>query len=115
MPAAIQIPRSNKYDIPFKIEFENGNDYDLAGKTVIFTVKNKGDVGLTDDDALVKKTVTSFDDTDRGSFTISLTPTDTNIAEGEYKYDIMIRTNTDDQVNSMQGLIIITNSVTKGV
>lgn len=109
------IHRANRFDIPFKIEFDNGNDYDLTGKTVEFTVKEKGDIARNDDAALIKKIVTVFDDNDRGAFTISLSPIDTNIAEKEYKWDLLIKTDDTDKVNTDTGLFIISSKVTEGV
>lgn len=76
------------YDPPF--QYADGTPYTLPeGTIVLFTVKRKDDDSPNDDNALIKKDWT-------GS-AWSLTPTDTDIAAGEYLWDLKI-------VNAPQGL-----------
>lgn len=83
------IPRKNSQILYIKddsYEFQNGDE-------LYFTVKIKPDDDATDNDALIKKNWTVGTDAeydDEGYLNLALTETDTNIAFGNYFYDIKL-------------------------
>ena len=80
----IYIKDAKAYLLYFKDE--TGTAIDITGDTIFFTVKiNKTD---SDDDALIKKDITTHTDPTEGESQISLSTTDTTIAAGEYYFDI---------------------------
>ena len=63
---------------------------DLTGATVFFTV-NPEENPENDEDAIIQKVITSFDDAANGKFSFPLLPSDTNEQEPDlYWYDIQI-------------------------
>lgn len=71
---------------------ENDTIVDITGDTIFFTIKNKPtDV---DNDAVLKKTITSLTDPQNGNCEIELTNTDTSSLLGNYIYDIKIKHGT---------------------
>lgn len=75
----------------------DGTAFDLTGCSVFFTVKPKTDpsitaeVAITDDStALITSSVTSIPNPTLGIADITLTPTQTTIAPGDYYYDIQL-------------------------
>jgi hypothetical protein len=65
---------------------------DITGDTIFFTVKNKpSDV---DNDAVLKKTITSLTNPQSGNCEIELTNSDTSSLLGNYIYDIKIKHGT---------------------
>lgn len=71
---------------------------DITDYLVFFTVKNK--VTDLDTSALIQKTITcpSGTDSQGGIVYISLTTTDTNIALGNYTYDIKMQKNDNGSI-----------------
>jgi hypothetical protein len=88
-------------------------DIDLMGKTVMFTVKYPYDNSDNDDNALIKKDITTHLTTKTTQLNLSIS--DTSIACGTYKWDIAIYTtaNPIDKKNSSPGSCIVTDIVTK--
>ena len=64
---------------------------DLTGATVYFTVKTEADDNPTDTTAIIKKDVTTHTDAINGQTNIALTPSDTDVAPGDYFYDIKLK------------------------
>lgn len=64
---------------------------DLTGATVFFTAKPTISNSADDSDAVISVEVTDHDDPTNGETTIPLTSSDTNVAPGEYFYDIQIK------------------------
>lgn len=63
---------------------------DLTGSTVFFTV-NPEENPENDDDAIIKKVITEFDNATEGKFSFQLVPDDTFDVEPDlYWYDIQI-------------------------
>jgi len=82
------IIRGDSRDIQLKFIDKTGSAIDITGSAVWLTIKkNKGDL---DADAILQKKVTAHYNPSGGITIISLEPTDTNIAEGVYWYDIQI-------------------------
>jgi hypothetical protein len=75
-----------------------GAAIDVTGYVLFFTVKNT----LTDEDtaALIQKTIICPDnpDSESGICWIALTSTDTNIAIGNYTYDIKLQKNSGPSI-----------------
>lgn len=114
MSNIISIKRANARTLEFTITYSStGTAYNLTGKTVKFTVKERTDIADNNNNALIDKTITSFSSPTTGVFDISLTPTDTDIPEKTYKWDILIKTDDTDVVNSETGIFIIDSKVTR--
>lgn len=62
-----------------------GDPIDITGDTFLFTVKDN--LCDSDDDALIKKIITSHINPTAGQTKIVLTPSDTNDKSGSYMYD----------------------------
>lgn len=72
----------------------NGTAIDLTGSTVFFTVRSDyadSSSESDDSDALISQDTTSHTDAPNGSTVIELSPTQTNIEDGEYVYDIQVK------------------------
>lgn len=65
---------------------ENGVAKNITGFTIFFTVKKN--TSQTDTQAVISKTITSHSNPTHGITLITLSPTDTNIQQGTYVYDI---------------------------
>lgn len=85
---------------------------DLTGATVYFTVKSAADTDATDTSALIKKDITSHTDAINGATEIVLTPTDTDIAVGKYKYDIKLKKADGQQTTTQVGEFIVKEAIT---
>jgi len=90
--ARISIYRENTVNISLSF-----TGVDLTGATVYFTVKPTIDADSSDSTALISKDVTSHTDAVAGQTTITLTPTDTDVAPGDYGYDIKLKKSTGEQ------------------
>lgn len=83
---------------------------DISGATIFFTVKNKpSDI---DNDAILKKTITSLTDPQNGNCEIELSSTDTNLTVGNYVYDIQIKLSTGKIYTCSEGNICIKQDIT---
>lgn len=80
--------KGDTYPIEVQIESNNGDDFDLTGCTVFFTVKKRFEDA--DADALIVKSTTSHTTPTQGITSISLTSNDVDI-EGSFYYDIKVK------------------------
>ena len=87
--ADLNILRGDSYSISVNMGM------DLTGTTVFFTAKPALTDDATDTTAVISVEVTSHDDAANGVTTIALSPTDTNVAPGEYYYDIQVKNGSD--------------------
>jgi len=105
MATKIKIFRENTRNI--NLHFE---DVDLTGATVFFTVKSDFDNDATDSTAIINKDITSHADATNGDTTILLTAANTDVAAGDYKYEIKLKKADGEQVTVAQGEFIIEDS-----
>jgi len=112
----LQIQKGNPVSTVIAVTDESGNPYDLTGKTVFFTVKNITDETADDLSALITKAITVHTDATNGITTLELTAVQTNIAKGNYKWDLRIY---DDsplvQLNSYTEFCEVVDVVTKRI
>ena len=85
---------------------------DLTGATVYFTAKTAFDNSTDDSTAVISKDVTSHTDPTNGVTVISLAASDTNVAAGEYVYDIKLKKATGVQTTVKVGELVILPAVT---
>jgi hypothetical protein len=112
--SAITIYKGNPYAGTMTVTDSAENVYDLTGKIVFFTVKNFDDEDSDDADALITKDITSHTNPTAGITVLELTASQTNIAKGDYKYDLRIyQASPLVQLNSVQGLLTVKEIVTK--
>lgn len=99
-------------DVTFDLTFTDvdGDPIDLTGATVFFTVKKK--LSDADDDAVIEKEITSFDDPDSGIATLILSATDTNIPAKNYVFDIQLKTADNKISSSLSANFFVSQDVT---
>ena len=109
-----------KKGLPYKklVSITNADDspYDLTGKTVFFTLKNKWDYADNDIDALIMQDITVHEDPAGGLFYLELSVEQTNIAAGEEKYKADYKIYRDSvrvDMNTEIILVTILDVVTK--
>lgn len=94
------------------LTFDDGTDpIDITGWTVFFTVKE--DMDDSDDDAIIKKDVTSHTDPIHGKTTVHLTNSDTDIEVRNYYYDIQVKKSNGDIDTPLGGLLTVDPEVTQ--
>ena len=82
--------RGDTVTLQLTFKDSDGNAIDITNYTVFFTLKNnKSD---SDDDAIIKKDVTSHSDPTNGITTITLSAAETDDLLGSYWYDIQYKT-----------------------
>ena len=112
--ANITIHKGNPYNAIITITDENDDAYDLIGKTVFFTVKKNSDKTSVDTAALITKDITIHDDATAGITTLALSAVQTNVAVGDYKFDLRVyELASSTQLNTASGTCTITDVVTK--
>lgn len=98
-------------DTDFEICFrdKDGNPVDITGGTVFFTVKKN--LFDTDNEAVIKKEITVFQDPTDGIAILQLTKNDTDIVARDYFYDIQLVLN-DKVTSSDRGEFVVRQDVT---
>lgn len=87
----LQITRGDDFAFEVSLSSE-GQPIDLTGHTIYFTVKKNITNDLNDELALIKVTVDTFNNPESGKQIIEVSRNLTNIAPGNYEYDIQIKT-----------------------
>ena len=99
-------------DICLPLTFKDGDTpIDIAGWTVYFTLKSK--VDDSDDDAALKKDITTHTNPTQGETKITLTNTETDLLEGVYDYDIQYKDLTPEIHTIMRGVMNFIKDVTR--
>lgn len=99
-------------DSDFELTFTDvdGEAIDLTGATVFFTVKrNKTDA---DADAVIAKSITSFDDPETGVAILQLSKTETNISPRSYYFDIQLKQSNGKVTSIQAGRFIVRQDIT---
>ena len=92
------------------LEDEDGKNKDITGWTIFFTVKSN--IDDADDDAVIKKTITTHTNPTNGETQIFITSTDSaNV--GNYVYDIQYKDTVGNIKTIMEGYFAITKDVTQ--
>jgi hypothetical protein len=90
------IDRGTKYSITGTYTDDDGTAVDITNSEIFFTVKStKYDTDTDDSEATIKKDGVIVSGTD-GTYSITLTPTDTTVTPGKYFYSITIDVTGDD-------------------
>lgn len=107
----LYIIRGDSTTIETTFTNDDGSVIDLTGATVYFTVKKKqGDV---DDDALIKKDVTTHVDAANGVTAIELTASDTDIEVGEHVWDLQIKYVNGNVQSTSAGIVEVSQDITQ--
>ena len=88
MSDRIDITKQDSENIEVTITDENGDPFDLTGKTVTFTVKRYTCDSNTD--AIIQKIITTHISPTEGKTIIELSSSDTNVSQGIYVYDVEV-------------------------
>ena len=114
----IEVLRGDKKNIELAIKDKGNNSapLNLTGLTIYFMVKENLDE--TDSIAKINKSSTAAADftvtnSTAGEATLHLTPTDTNIEERTYKYDLRIRSTSDGPYSIEAADFIVRKTVRK--
>ena len=99
----IIIYRGDTKTFPVNVD-RDGENIDITGATIYFTVKDSCED--LDSESLIKKVVTNHIDAVGGKSQISLTSSNTDIEEGVYGADIVIRF-ANGQISRSVGKITI--------
>jgi len=98
--------------IGWQLEFvKDDASLDITDYTIFFTVKS--DPKDEDDDALIKKDITTHSSPTEGKTLISLTTSDTNIDVGSYYYDIKYKDGNGNQDILFYGKFEVQRPITK--
>lgn len=93
------------------VKDENQDPIDITGWTIYFTLKKS--LTDSDDDALIKKDVTSHIDAVNGLSEIILLNTDTDITPGKYYYDIQIKDTLNHITTLIRQTLVIRSEATR--
>jgi hypothetical protein len=99
-------------DSDFELTFKDidSNPIDLTDGTVFFTVKrNKKD---TDENAIIKKHITTFEDPTLGICTLSLSSSDTDILPGDYWFDVQLKDKLGRISSTYAGRMLVKQDIT---
>ena len=107
----ITLTRGDSLVITHDVTFATGSVVDISGSTTYFTVSTTKD-RTTDTNVALQKTG-SLTDPVNGECTFSLTPSDSDLSEGVYYFDIQISFSASDVRTSMDGTFTIIEDVTK--
>lgn len=107
----LEIVKGDDIDIELTFTDQDDNPIDLTGGTVYFTVKKE----LTDDDddAVIAKDVTAFENPETGIMVVSLSRADTDVRAGQYFFDAQLKDSEDKITSSPRGILIVTQGVTE--
>ena len=99
-------------DKTYNLTFTNssGTAIDITGYTIFFTVKNYS--GDSDDDAVIKKDITSHSDPTAGKTEITLSSTDTAQAIKKYCYDIQMKDGSGNITTVVEAFLFIVQDIT---
>jgi len=99
---------TKRYTLYFKDK--DGAKVNITDWTVFFTVKEK--IDDSDNDAEIKKTITSHTDAVNGKTTVELTSEDTDL-NGNFLYDIQIKRASGDINTILEGTIVFSKDITQ--
>jgi hypothetical protein len=108
--ANIEIKRGDTWSKILYFEDNNCVHIDITGWTIYFTAKL--DITDSDGDAEIEKTITVFSNPLNGEAELSLSSEDTDLATGNYFYDIQVKTNLDEIYTIVEGVLTITQDIT---
>jgi len=110
----ITVIRGDDVTLNATFKDENGTAINITGYTVFFTVKSDL-TATTDTGALISKTVTGHSSPTTGQTTVSLTSTDTNLAEGNYYYDFQTKDGSNKISSTDRGTFVVKTDVTRRI
>jgi len=108
--ANIEIKRGDTWSKILYFEDDHCVHIDITGWTIYFTAKL--DITDSDGDAEIEKTINTFENPLNGEAELSLTSEDTDLATGNYFYDIQVKTNLDEIYTIVEGVLTITQDIT---
>lgn len=110
----LQIKRWDQFPLSVQFTDSTNTPFDISWCIVFFTVrKSANDYTSNDDNAVIKKNVTTHANPTIWLTTINLTETDTNQAPWLYYREIQIKFNNWDILSSMTWVLNIINDITK--
>lgn len=97
------------YTIHFKDQ--DSVDVDITGWTIRFTLKKN--IDNSDEDAKIKKDITTHTDPTHGKTLLILSNTDTNLTPGKYYYDIQVEDAAGHITTLIRKTLVIRKEITR--
>jgi hypothetical protein len=107
----IEVFRGDSFGTQMEFTDDDGVAIDITGWTIFFTIKKKK--SDTDDQAVISKTITTFDDPTSGIASVTLTSTETYNLDGTYFYDFQFKDNTGSVSTIVAGGITFLEDITR--
>jgi len=107
----LEVTRGDSVDWDIYFNDEHNANIDITGWTLFFTVKDNA--GQVDDDAKIKKDITTHTDPINGKSTISLSSSDTANLLGNYLYDIQVKKSTGQIKTIAEGILVVSKDITR--
>lgn len=112
MAQKITIIRGDSRNIDVTFTGGDGEPLDLTGGTVFFTV-NADNAPVNDNDAAITKDITSHTAPTAGESRIVLNAVDTDIAPGNYFYDVQFKDASGNITSQEQGKFLVNADITR--
>ena len=107
----LEIKKGATESYEIQILDEDKSPIDITGWTIFFTIKKKK--SDTDDQAVISKTITTFDDPTSGIASVTLTSTETYNLDGTYFYDFQFKDNVGSVSTIVAGGITFLEDITR--
>jgi len=107
----LDIKRGDSWSRMIYFQDGNGSPIDITGWELRFTAKSK--IDDLDPAAIISKIITVFSNPTAGEAEISLSTTDTNQSIGSFLFDIQAKTNLGEVITVLEGIINISQDVTR--
>ena len=107
----LDIKRGDSWSRTIYFQDEDGAPIDITGWELRFTVKAK--IDDLDSAAVISKIITTFTDPTGGEAGISLSSADTDLTIGSYLWDIQAKSNLGQVTTCLEGILNISQDVTR--
>jgi len=107
----LNIKRGDSWSRTLYFQDGDGNPLDITGWEIRFTIKAK--IDDLDNAAIIHQIITTFTNPIAGEAGISLSATETAQAIGSYLFDIQAKTNLGQVTTVLEGVINISQDVTR--
>jgi hypothetical protein len=105
-----EIVKRDTSSIVVTVQNSDETPIDITGYTFFFTAKTNATD--TDDNAVIKKDVTSHSDPTNGQTTITLSATDTDVDPARLWYDIQMKDTSSNITTLLMGFVTIVQDIT---
>ncbi len=113
--STMTVIRGDTDDSTITFKDADGNAIDITGATVFFTVKLTENLyDDNDNNAVIKKDITTHADPTNGQTTLGLSATDTALnSKAEYYFDIQLKNTGGEILSGQKGDFVVAEDVSK--